>query len=367
MKVIHCADIHADSKFGTHFSKEQAEERRQEIVNTFANMVRYARENDVKVIIIAGDLFDTKSTQQKNIKKRFAYVISQNPDIDFLYLRGNHDEDVDFAVDENLPNLKRFTKESWTCYSYGDLNIYGREFAKTIPASTYSELALDATKKNIVILHGQVAEYKSKDGAPVISLPHLSNKNIDYLALGHIHDYKLAKLDSRAVWSYSGCLEGRGFDECGEKGFVLLTENEKGSASNAFETKFVPFAQRTIHELEVSITGLFSYADIMKAISSAISTLPSKDIIQVDLTGEISEETEIECSSYENALKSDFNFYYIRVKDKTEIKIDFEKYENDLSLKGEFIRLVKDKSDLSDEEKSKIIMTGIKALAGGLN
>ncbi len=361
MKIIHCADIHADSKLGTHFSKEQADQRRKEIVDSFANMVRFARDNDVKVILIAGDLFDTKASQQKNIKKRFSYIISQNPDIDFLYLRGNHDEDVDFAFEENLPNLKRFSKDKWTCYSYDDVNIYGHEFSKNIPLSTYSELTIDSNKKNIVALHGQIAEYKSKDGAPVISLPHLTNKNIDYIALGHIHDFKISKLDSRGTWCYSGCLEGRGFDECGEKGFVLLDVQEK------VEANFIPIAQRIIHEVEVPLTGSLSYNEIMKSISSAISSLPSKDIVQVDLTGEISEETEIETDSYESALKSDFNFYYIRVKDKTETKIDFEKYENDVSLKGEFIRLVKESEDLSDEEKSKIIMTGIKALAGRLN
>ena len=133
------------------------------------------------------------------------------------------------------------------------------------------------------------------------------------------------------------------------------------------EVKFIPLAQRSIHEVEVSLTGTVDYSEIMKSISSAISKLPSKDIVQVDLTGEISEDTEIETESYEAALKSDFNFYYIRVKDKTETKIDYQKYENDVSLKGEFIRLVKETSNLSDEEKSKIIMTGIKALAGRLN
>ena len=210
-------------------------------------------------------------------------------------------------------------------------------------------------------MHGQVAEYKSKDGAPVISLPHLTNKNIDYVALGHIHDYKMAKLDSRGIWCYSGCLEGRGFDECGEKGFVLLDIGEK------IEAKFIPLAQRVIHEVEVPLAGSLTYNEIMKSISSAVANLPSKDIIQIDLTGEISEETEIETDSYESVVKSDYDFYYIRVKDKTETKIDFEKYENDVSLKGEFIRLVKENDDLSDEEKSKIIMTGIKALAGRLS
>ena len=40
------------------------------------------------------------------------------------------------------------------------------------------------------------------------------------------------------------------------------------------------------------------------------------------------------------------------------------KYQNDISLKGEFIRLVLNQDDLTDEQKSKIISTGIKALSG---
>ena len=39
------------------------------------------------------------------------------------------------------------------------------------------------------------------------------------------------------------------------------------------------------------------------------------------------------------------------------------KYQYDASLKGEFIRLVL-KQELTDEEKSEIINTGIKALSG---
>lgn len=359
MKIIHCADIHADSKMGAYFSKEQSDDRRNEIVDTFAKMVKYAKENSVKVIIIAGDLFDTKTYYQKNIKKRIAYIISQNPEIDFLYLRGNHDEDVSFADEVNLPNLKTFSKDKWQKYSYGNVDIYGREFSKEIPLSTYSGLAPDPAKINIVVMHGQVAEYMPKEGAPVISLPNFKNKNLDYIALGHIHDCKIGKLDSRCQWCYSGCLEGRGFDECGKKGFVLLNIEDKVKAS------FIQAAKRQIHQVEVPLSGVMSYSEIMSAIKKKIAEVPSKDIVRVVLTGDVSEETDVDAFSYETSLKSDNNFYLVQVQDKTEPKIDFEKYEKDVSLKGEFIRLVK-AQDLPDEEKSKIIMTGIKALAGRL-
>lgn len=61
MKIIHCADLHLDSKMTSNLSKEQAKERKMEILRTYSRMIEYAKNNDVKAIIIAGDLFDTRN------------------------------------------------------------------------------------------------------------------------------------------------------------------------------------------------------------------------------------------------------------------------------------------------------------------
>ena len=359
MKIIHCADIHADSAMESHFDKKQKESRKEEIVNAFARMVDFAAENDVKAVIIAGDLFDTKAAQQKTIKNRIARLITEKPQIDFLYLRGNHDEDSDFFSQDNIPNLKLFSKDEWKSYSFDDdkIRIVGREFTSAIPVSAYSQLGLDSTKVNIVVMHGQTADYKTKNDAPDISLPKLANRNIDYIALGHIHEYRLEKLDHRGVWCYSGCLEGRGFDECGQKGFVLLNI-EDGKLSS----KFIPNSQRIIHDVRVGLEGSLDYNQILEKIEEKLSKISSEDIVKITLQGEVSEDTEIEAPSYQAHLAS--RFFYLQVRDKCENIIDYKEYENDVSLKGEFIRLVKEQKNLSDSEKSKIIMTGIKALAG---
>ncbi len=360
MKIIHCADIHADSKMGTHFNREQAKQRRTEIIDTFENMVAFAKRNAVKVIIIAGDFFDTKEGYQKTIKSRIKFIISENPEIDFLYLRGNHDEDLDFIHAEPVPsNLKGFSKENWTNYRYGEVLISGREFGPQIPPVSYRELNLDPEDINIVTLHGQLVGYATKEGAPEISLVHLENKYIDYLALGHIHSYKKDKIDRRGYWAYSGCLEGRGFDETGEKGFVLLEVKDK-----KIKTEFIPFAKRYIHEVEVDITGANNYGEIMTIIKNKTQAIEGKHILRILLVGEIEEEVDINPEAYREALQN--NFFYLRVTDRTEIKIDYTRYEKDISLKGEFIRLVKEQEDIDEGEKKKIILTGIKALAGRL-
>ena len=65
MKIIHCSDLHLDSKMKSNLDSMKAKERRDEILRTYQNMVEYASKNDVKIIIIAGDMFDKKNITVK--------------------------------------------------------------------------------------------------------------------------------------------------------------------------------------------------------------------------------------------------------------------------------------------------------------
>lgn len=58
MKIIHCADIHLDSPMGTHMTAEKSEMRNAEVLRSFIKLTEYAAENQVRAVIIAGDLFD---------------------------------------------------------------------------------------------------------------------------------------------------------------------------------------------------------------------------------------------------------------------------------------------------------------------
>ena len=64
MKIIHCADLHLDSKMTSNLSKEQAKERKMEILRTYSRMIEYAKNNDVKAIIIAGDYLTREMCQR---------------------------------------------------------------------------------------------------------------------------------------------------------------------------------------------------------------------------------------------------------------------------------------------------------------
>ena len=358
MKIIHCSDLHLDSKMSSNLDSKKAKERRDEILITYQNMVKYALENDVKIIMIAGDLFD-KSNITKKAKNIVLDSIISNPNIDFLILKGNHDEGVLFTEIESLPkNLKLFNNEKWTQYRYNNITISGIEFGKLNNYEIYNTLILDKGDINIVLMHGQDSKYEQKDKTEIINIQELKNKNINYLALGHIHKLKKEKIDNRGIYCYSGCLEGRGFDECGEKGFILLEIDEE---NKKIDSNFIPFASRYLYEINVDVTGVSSTMEIEKKVDDEIKNIDKKNLIKIVLKGNLELEVERDINYLERKYKN--SYYFAKIYDETKLKIDYMSYENDESLKGEFIRLVLSQN-LMEKEKKEIITTGIKALSG---
>lgn len=359
MKIIHVADLHLDSKMTANLDNTKAKERRSELLITFNNMINYAVKNGVQAIIIAGDLFDTKNVSMA-AKNAVRQAIENNADIDFYYLKGNHDAESFLAGLENVPkNLKMFG-ESWKTYELdADIMITGVELDKNNSNGIYNSLVLDMDKFNIVTLHGQESEHQKKDKAETININELRNKGIDYLALGHIHGYKEEKLDARGIYCYPGCLEGRGFDECGEHGFVVLDVDNKKCT-----TTFVPFASRNLYTVDVDVTGCMSTVDIAEKVRYILdeNDYSPSSLLKLVLNGEV----DVECEKDIDFLHRRFEagYYFLKVYDETKLKVDYSQFALDESLKGEFVRTVMSSSDLTDEEKATIVRYGIQALAG---
>lgn len=356
MKIIHTADLHLDSKIDS-LPSDKGKIRRDEILRTFERLTEYARENDVSVVIIAGDAFDSARITKKTAG-RFTEAVINAKNTDFLYLSGNHDEEFLKTFGELPDNFKVF-KNEWTGFRYGNVVISGITFDKFNAPFVYDRLKLDENDINIVCMHGQVLGYKSEEAAETVSIPMLKNKNIDYLALGHIHSYSKGAIDARGEYAYCGCLDGRGFDETGVKGFVLLETDGK-----KLDKKFVPFCSRVFAEKEYSVddeTSFYSFRN--KIIDDLTSAYSSDSLIKVILKGSHKAELIIDTEDLTNRLNE--KFFFAKVYDRTVLKISAEDYSLDKSVRGEFVRSVLG-SDLTEEEKNAVIVTGLNALKGEL-
>ncbi len=360
MKIIHCADLHLDSKMKTNLSSEKAKERKNELLNTFSRLADYAFANDVTAILIAGDLFDTKviSALTRNAVEK---IIRCHPGIDFYYLKGNHDTDNFLcSMDEKPENLKLFG-DAWTKYMLSEnVVLYGAELSKDSVQALQVNFVPNPMPINIVMLHGQEAGSLSKDKAEIININLFRNKGIDYLALGHVHQYKCESLDARGKYCYPGCLEGRGFDECGEHGFVLLEIDEE---QKTVKDTFVPFSFRNVYEINCDVTGLTNSPEICDAVREELakSDADAKDFVKLVLRGEVCVDCEKDISFIEKSFENDY--FCMKISDETKLSVDYSKFLLDESLKGEFVRMVMD-SGMTEEEKADVIHIGLRALNG---
>ena len=352
MRIVHTSDIHLGSALTARLSAAKIRERRAELLHTFERCVDEAVYLGAKIFIIAGDLFDTERVT-RSIKEAVVSVISRAPSIDFLYLPGNHERLALFDGSVDIPeNLKLFS-EDWTYFDYGYVTVAGRS---ELSADMFSTLSLDRDKKNIVVLHGSLADRTSSES---IGIRDAADLGIDYLALGHYHSYSKTDIDTRGAAVYSGTLEGRGFDETGKCGFALIDTD--GVSLNY---RFTPFAKREHRIIEVDISEAEERRDTDGLVAAALATVPASDIVRIVLTGrhapELFADTESILYRYSD------KYYHLEIKDESRIRIDPEEYRYDKSLKGEFIRLVLSREDLSDGQKDRIIMTGLGALMGDL-
>ncbi len=349
LKIIHTADLHLGSQMDTRMPQEKVKLRRAEIRSSFFRMVELAKREGVRHILLAGDIFDSERAPKAD-KELFYNIIKGSPEITFYYLRGNHDLSEDYSG-LGLKNLVTFTDE-WSSYELGDgVVLHGIEMTESNCKALYKTLSTDKGKTNIVMLHGQIA---GTAGNGLIHLPSLTGKSISYLALGHVHSYSSGRLDADGIYAYSGCLEGRGFDECGEKGFISLS-----IANGKTEHKFIPHSQRTIKSVSLDISGCDGAYSIVSLIKSM--GFGEDDIVRVELVGEADFDLSGIADNITKMLEP--YLFFIRVKNSARQRIDLSAAECELSLRGEFIRTVM-RSSLADSEKSEVITIGIRALAG---
>ncbi len=368
MRILHCGDFHLDSRMTSFLTPDKAAERRRELLLTFQRMVEAAKLHSAEAVIIAGDLFDRK-TCSAAARNTVAALIRENLSIAFFYLQGNHDTGGVFkGMEEQLPNLHLFSPDRWTGYSLaqGRVCITGAEWTASSEVRFINELQLDKDTYNIVVLHGQIIDGKAGGrgsrsvSAAEIPLRSLAGREIDYLALGHVHKRSSGKLDGRGIWCYSGCPEGRGFDECGEQGCVLI---ELDPDTHETALSFLPLGGRVHHEILLNAEPAAHSGELLPEIRKKLKEqgAEEKDLIRVLLTGNRGPAMEIPAVYLEQQL-SPF-FYYVKVEDRTRAVIRESDFASDPSLKGEFVRLVQKAEDLTEEEKSEVLQMGIRLLS----
>lgn len=89
--------------------------------------------------MIAGDLFDGERVTRRTVEGVLD-AVRRTPQIDYLYVSGNHDDQTNAFADQEIPeNFKRFT-DKWNTIEYGDVAVSGIEITKNNASTLYEQL-----------------------------------------------------------------------------------------------------------------------------------------------------------------------------------------------------------------------------------
>jgi exonuclease SbcD len=366
IKILHAADIHFDTPFSGMTPKE-ALKSKEELKQVFEKIMQIALEKEIDILLIAGDIFDNLSVKKTTlyfIKNCFEKIIN----VKVFISPGNHDpfNEKSFYSIVDWPSNVHIFKGRMEKVFLEDLNtvIWGAGFNTShVNKSLLKDVKRVDGYNNIMVLHGEIATTKEGNDYNPIMEEDISKSDLDYIALGHRHKFSEVKKICNTYYSYSGCPQGRGFDELEDKGIILLEVKDR-----FVESQFIKTSIRNYYEKEINIEGCFGYNEVKNKIITEILNYDRKNnFYKIILKGQVSEEFSINEEFLEESLKDDF--YFIRVIDKSEIKLDINELIKGYSLKNIFAKKIYEKLQNAEmeEEKEVIILAlkiGLQSISG---
>ncbi len=302
MKVsfIHTSDIHIGKRFRIkNFSLKEREKRRQEIQDTFDEIIRTARNEKTRFLFIAGNLTEGEYINFK-ILKGLSAKFKSIPDTDIIIACGKNDpynisslyEYIDWPgnvhIIKNTQNVEKiyFHEENLCVYSMS------RDSNEQLLAQAMYDISVDESSINVLLLHCDA------DTELFASIDAIKNK-FDYCALGGRNNFS-AEQDNIV---YCGSPEPTSFDEKGEHG-IVKGDIEKGTV----EYEFKSLSKRKFITRNINLESGYSFNKILDLIKFSGDTFSNiKDYVRINLTGEVN--TDISMDEVENEARQ--FFYYI--------------------------------------------------------
>ena len=338
-KIIHTADIHLDSAF-TMLPPDAAKQRREVLRALISKIVDTANDEQVDAIIIAGDLFDVypihKETEEGIIKD---FARAQMP---IFITPGNHDpytSDSPYRTLKFPENVYIFNSTVLTPVELPEAKL--RLFGAAYTSDSFDGRILEEFNApeddfvNIIILHSHL---NAPEKYCPVTVDDIANCGADYIALGHIHKPSELTKAGNTYYAYPGTPEPHGVDDTG----FYIGEIGKGYA----ELEHRRISDIRYRELTVDI-------EKTPDISMFLPSPSTHEHLRLTLTGECE---AINTDSLYIELSPQYD--ELIIIDKTTEPRDIWEGLGEETLRGIFLRKMKERLDLCEDEheRQKILL-----------
>jgi DNA repair exonuclease SbcCD nuclease subunit len=315
-KFIHAADLHIESPYKgvSHMNEALGNALVEHGIRAYEKLIQTAVDEKIDFLLIAGDSFDSESgslsaqyrfvrgLERLNVEKIPVYIIC-----------GNHDPLNSWSEHLQLPeNVILFEAEEVQQHTVKKddksiAEVYGVSFGQK---EEYNNLAKkfkrnDNTPFSIGLLHGTIAGNDAHTPYCKFEMDNLRASNLDYWALGHIHKREVLS-QQRPMVVYPGNIQGRHFNETGEKGCSLVTVNQGKIVNHDFiSLSDIIYEYRTL-----DLAGLEDMSAFFNQINSLKQMLIETGksyLVRIQLTGRTALHSTFAKRNEMEQLIKDFN------------------------------------------------------------
>jgi DNA repair exonuclease SbcCD nuclease subunit len=362
MKVVLFSDLHLDATFAWMGGTPDARRRRRDALRTVLQRVaELAREKEADALLCAGDLFD-RYDPRPDTAAFVRRVFEELAPIRVFIAPGNHDwygEHSFYARPDLSPNVYIFKEARLTPIRLnGSVTLWGA--AHRAPANTNgffeSGFRADGPGVHLALFHGSERGWFSAQGKKEPHAPfdehQIGAAGLHHAFVGHYHNPKAGEYHT-----YPGNPEPLAFGETGERGAVIITLAPTGEVA---EREWVRVAVTPVHEIEVDLTGCEDRNAVQERVADTLNRL--EGIVRLRLVGELEESVQMEERDITDiphgleALKADLS--------GLRVAYDFDHIAQEPTVRGEFVRDVTGAAELSEMDKRRILVAGLRALDG---
>lgn len=359
MRLLLFADVHLDTPF-SWAGRELAQARRRALRETLRRICVLAHEQKVDAVLCGGDLYEHERFTPDT--RRFLADTFADLDPLRIYLApGNHDwygaESLYRQADWS-GNVHVFTEPKLTPLELADgCTLWGA--AHCAPANTDGFLdgfRVDRGGVNLALFHGsETAElFRQEDGkaphAPFRS-DQIPAAGLHHAFCGHFHTPK-----DGLFHTYPGNPDPLTFGETGERGAVIAQVSDDGLVQRSRHA----VAVSEVHDCAVDLTGVTHSGEIRERVAAALKRLGG--VVRVTLEGELEPEVDVHLGDLTTGWDS-VEGVVVR-RGNLAVAHDFDDLRTERSVRGEFVRLVESDSELAEDTRRRILITGLRALAG---
>jgi DNA repair exonuclease SbcCD nuclease subunit len=359
MRLLLFADLHLDTAFAWA-PENVARRRRQNLRDTLTRIVTLAHELDAEALLIAGDLYE-----QERFTPDTAAFLARTLNAagrPVLVAPGNHDwlgPDSLYAQTDWGPHVKVFSSSSLEPVELeGGLTLWGA--AHRAPANTDGFLAagfkVDRGGIHLALFHG--SEQSGMPFQPEGKQPHapFTEAEIEEAGLHHVFCGHFHKPREGNRHTYPGAPDPLTFGDSLEGGAVEVEVQGDGTVVRRWHH----VRTSDVHDLEVDVSGSQSMSDVRDTVAAALAGL--RGSARVTLGGEVAPSVELDTGLLQGE-RQHLDALVIRAGD-VRFTYDFDRLAAEQTVRGQFVRDVRGAADLSEEDRRRVLVTGLRALEG---